>query len=258
MQLYAHAMDKSAKIPRPPRAGRFPEPARLAPTADRQGRREGLLHPIEVRDKHPRDSGHRRTHQPARRSAQGFQGHPHEPFRRGAQRARAAGPRRESARPCCTSCRKAARPGRPHRGGVPLLHGEGSARHEGQGPGRLPGKFDAAAYGKDVTFTVTVTIPVTTLCPCSKAISAYGAHNQRGYVTLALRSVTPIWIEDMIAMVEESASSEIYPCSSGRRKIRHRAGLRQSRFRRGPRPQRGPALQPASATSPGIRSRRKT
>ena len=33
-------------------------------------------------------------------------------------------------------------------------------------------KFDAAAHGKDVTFTVTVTIPVTTLCPCSKAISA--------------------------------------------------------------------------------------
>ena len=70
-------------------------------------------------------------------------------------------------------------------------------------------KFDAAAHGKDVTFTVTVTIPVTTLCPCSKAISAYGAHNQRGYVTLALRSVKAIWIEDMIAMVEESASSQI-------------------------------------------------
>jgi len=71
-------------------------------------------------------------------------------------------------------------------------------------------KFDAAAHGKEVTFTVTVTIPVTTLCPCSKAISTRGAHNQRGYVTLSLRSVKPIWIEDMIAMVEASASSEIY------------------------------------------------
>ena len=71
-------------------------------------------------------------------------------------------------------------------------------------------KFDAAAHKKEVTFTVTVTVPVTTLCPCSKAISAYGAHNQRGYVTLALRSVRPIWIEDMIAMVEASASCEIY------------------------------------------------
>ena len=48
---------------------------------------------------------------------------------------------------------------------------------------------------------MTVTIPVTTLCPCSKAISAYGAHNQRGYVTLALRSVKAIWIEDMISDV---------------------------------------------------------
>jgi len=71
-------------------------------------------------------------------------------------------------------------------------------------------KFDAAAHGKEVSFTVTVTVPVTTLCPCSKAISAYGAHNQRGYVTLALRSVRPIWIEDMIALIEASASSEIY------------------------------------------------
>jgi GTP cyclohydrolase I len=71
-------------------------------------------------------------------------------------------------------------------------------------------KFDAAAQGKDVTFTVAATVPVTTLCPCSKAISARGAHNQRGYVTLALRSIKPIWIEDMIGMVEESASSEIF------------------------------------------------
>jgi GTP cyclohydrolase I len=71
-------------------------------------------------------------------------------------------------------------------------------------------KFDAAAHGQDVTFTVTVTVPVTTLCPCSKAISAYGAHNQRGYVALALRSIRPIWIEDMIAIVEASASSEIF------------------------------------------------
>jgi GTP cyclohydrolase I len=71
-------------------------------------------------------------------------------------------------------------------------------------------KFDAAAHGQDVTFTVTVIVPITTLCPCSKAISAYGAHNQRGYVTLALRSIRPIWIEDMIALVEASASSEIF------------------------------------------------
>ena len=71
-------------------------------------------------------------------------------------------------------------------------------------------KFDAAAYGDEIVFTVHVTVPVTTLCPCSKAISAYGAHNQRGYVTVAWRSSRTIWIEEMIALVEESASSEIY------------------------------------------------
>jgi GTP cyclohydrolase I len=71
-------------------------------------------------------------------------------------------------------------------------------------------KFDAAAHGPDVTFTVAVVIPVTTLCPCSKAISTRGAHNQRGYVTLALRSIKPIWIEDMITLVEQSASSDIF------------------------------------------------
>ncbi len=71
-------------------------------------------------------------------------------------------------------------------------------------------KFDVAAHGSEMTMTVTVTVPVTTLCPCSKAISAYGAHNQRGYVTLALRSINPIWIEDQIALIEASASSEIF------------------------------------------------
>jgi len=70
--------------------------------------------------------------------------------------------------------------------------------------------FDASAYGKEVVFTVTTIVPVTTLCPCSKAIADYGAHNQRGYVSLSLRSAKPIWIEDMIALVEESASCEIY------------------------------------------------
>ena len=71
-------------------------------------------------------------------------------------------------------------------------------------------KFDAAAHGNDSSFILTVVVPVTTLCPCSKAISAYGAHNQRGYVTVAIRFINTVWIEDLIAMVEASASSEIY------------------------------------------------
>lgn len=71
-------------------------------------------------------------------------------------------------------------------------------------------RFDAAACGEKVDFKVTVTVPVTTLCPCSKAISARGAHNQRGYVTLDVRFKDLVWIEELIEMVEESASCELY------------------------------------------------
>jgi GTP cyclohydrolase IB len=61
-----------------------------------------------------------------------------------------------------------------------------------------------------VDFVVTVIVPVATLCPCSKAISARGAHNQRGYVTYSVRFKEPVWIEDLIALVERSASCELY------------------------------------------------
>jgi len=46
--------------------------------------------------------------------------------------------------------------------------------------------------------------------PCSKAIARYSAHNQRGLVTVALRFTKPVWIEDVVTMVESSASSELY------------------------------------------------
>ena len=59
-------------------------------------------------------------------------------------------------------------------------------------------------------FVVTVIVPVTTLCPCSKAISASGAHNQRGEVTFAVRCTQAMWIEEMIRRVEDSASCELY------------------------------------------------
>jgi GTP cyclohydrolase I len=71
-------------------------------------------------------------------------------------------------------------------------------------------RFDATAAGPDIDFVLTVKARVTTLCPCSKAISAYGAHNQRGEVTVQLRSRQTIWIEDVIAMIEASASSELF------------------------------------------------
>jgi len=59
-------------------------------------------------------------------------------------------------------------------------------------------------------FIVSVSIPVNTLCPCSKEISDYGAHNQRGVVTLSVKFKKFFWIEDLINIVEKCASSDIY------------------------------------------------
>ena len=61
-----------------------------------------------------------------------------------------------------------------------------------------------------VDFIVTVMVPVATLCPCSKAISDRGAHNQRGLVTYSVRFREPVWVEDLISLVERSASCELY------------------------------------------------
>src|SRR6266702_486688 len=58
-------------------------------------------------------------------------------------------------------------------------------------------RFEAAASHKDIDFVLSVKAMVTTLCPCSKAISAYGAHNQRGEVTVQIRSRKAVWIEDL-------------------------------------------------------------
>ncbi len=53
-------------------------------------------------------------------------------------------------------------------------------------------------------------VPICTLCPCSKEISEYGAHNQRGEVRLQVRFRKFIWMEDLIRLVEESASSDVF------------------------------------------------
>jgi len=58
--------------------------------------------------------------------------------------------------------------------------------------------------------TIKVVIPVTSLCPCSKKISDYGAHNQRSHVTVKARIKDFIWIEEIIEMVEQEASCELY------------------------------------------------
>ncbi len=60
-------------------------------------------------------------------------------------------------------------------------------------------------------FRVRVQVPVQTLCPCSKEISEYGAHNQRGIVTVTVKYEQFFWMEDLIEMVESCGSSPVYP-----------------------------------------------
>jgi len=55
-----------------------------------------------------------------------------------------------------------------------------------------------------------VEVPVTTLCPCSKEMSKKGAHNQRGIVSIKVRFKKFLWIEEVIRIAEQSASSEVY------------------------------------------------
>jgi GTP cyclohydrolase I len=57
---------------------------------------------------------------------------------------------------------------------------------------------------------IKVVVPVTSLCPCSKKISDRGAHNQRSHVTVTATTKDFIWIEELIELVEEQASCELY------------------------------------------------
>lgn len=59
-------------------------------------------------------------------------------------------------------------------------------------------------------FILGVEIPVSTLCPCSKEISENSAHNQRSIVTIKIRSVKLVWIEELIEIAENSSSSPLY------------------------------------------------
>ncbi len=70
--------------------------------------------------------------------------------------------------------------------------------------------FIGEINGDDTTITVKVKVPVTSLCPCSRKISDYGAHNQRSHVTVAAVIKDFIWIEDLIDIIESEASCELY------------------------------------------------
>lgn len=62
----------------------------------------------------------------------------------------------------------------------------------------------------DVNLEIEVRVPITALCPCSKAISDQGAHNQRGRVTVCYRQNRFVWIEEIIELVEASSSCDVY------------------------------------------------
>ena len=67
-----------------------------------------------------------------------------------------------------------------------------------------------APEGEYANLTLRVTAPVTSLCPCSKEISQYGAHNQRSHVTVSLSCNSEVSIEEVIDLVEAQASCQLY------------------------------------------------
>jgi GTP cyclohydrolase I len=78
--------------------------------------------------------------------------------------------------------------------------------------------FQAETDGGAEDFVLSVRVPVTSLCPCSKEISDYGAHNQRGHVSIEVRTARVpgqdsgfIWIEELVEVAEQSASAPVYP-----------------------------------------------
>jgi GTP cyclohydrolase I len=59
-------------------------------------------------------------------------------------------------------------------------------------------------------FILEMRVPVTSLCPCSRELSRFGAHNQRGVITVQVRYREFVWIEDLVAAIEECGSSPVY------------------------------------------------
>ena len=70
--------------------------------------------------------------------------------------------------------------------------------------------WQANASKESIEFVMTVVVPVMSLCPCSKAISAYGAHNQRSHITVEVVSEQIYSMDDVIKLIEKQASSELW------------------------------------------------
>lgn len=73
--------------------------------------------------------------------------------------------------------------------------------------------WSAHTDGATPQLELEVRVPVTSVCPCSKAVSDYGAHNQRGHITIRVRLAgrDQLWIEDLIDLAEGAASAPVYP-----------------------------------------------
>jgi len=67
-----------------------------------------------------------------------------------------------------------------------------------------------ASLGNKFIFEMFAKVPVLSLCPCSKEISENGAHNQRAYITVSILYKDFVWLEELIELVEKSASCEVY------------------------------------------------
>jgi len=68
-----------------------------------------------------------------------------------------------------------------------------------------------ASLKDEYQLLIGVIVPVTSLCPCSKEISAYGAHNQRSLITIKVSYDGFVWLEELIAIAEEASSCPVYP-----------------------------------------------
>jgi len=67
-----------------------------------------------------------------------------------------------------------------------------------------------ATLSSTFNYTLSVIVPVHSLCPCSKEISENSAHNQRSFVTITIEAKTVIWIEDLVEIAEKNSSSPLY------------------------------------------------
>ncbi len=74
-------------------------------------------------------------------------------------------------------------------------------------------RFEATLDGDSYRFTLVTTVPIITLCPCSREISERGAHSQRALLTVQVRTAPGVflWLEDLIPLVEKQGSCDIHP-----------------------------------------------